>query len=167
MHEFSIADALAAQVRRHAPPTGRVSEVEIRVGALRGIEPDALRMCWDAVTYGSELAGSLLLVDARPWTITCPSCRNRWESDVPFVVCACGNAEPEPAAGDELDLVSLTIEEEQTGGRDATPDSAATGADVSAPPSVPARAEGVLLAPAAARSSAGTGSVPFGTGGGA
>ena len=29
VHEFSIAEALAAQVQRHAPPSGRVREVEI------------------------------------------------------------------------------------------------------------------------------------------
>ena len=39
VHEFSIAEALAGQVRRHAPPSGRVRGVEISVGALRGLEP--------------------------------------------------------------------------------------------------------------------------------
>ncbi len=112
VHEFSIAEALAAQVRRHAPTAGRVQEVEIRVGALRGLEPEALRMCWDAVTFGTPIAGSTLRIDSLPWTITCGSCARTWTSAVPFVDCECGNTAPAPSGGDELDLVAMTIEEE-------------------------------------------------------
>jgi hydrogenase nickel incorporation protein HypA/HybF len=111
MHEFSIAEALAGQVRRHVP-TGRVVSVELRVGALRGIEPDALRMCWDAVTHGTPLAGAALEVEALPWSITCDSCGRSWASRVPFVDCSCGNRDTTPAAGDELDLVAITVEDE-------------------------------------------------------
>ena len=112
VHEFSIAEALVAQVQRHAPPSGRVREVEICVGALRGLEPDALRMCWEAVTHDTPIAGATLRVDLRPWSIACSSCGRTWTSPVPFVECACGDPAPHPTAGDELDLVALTSEEE-------------------------------------------------------
>jgi hydrogenase nickel incorporation protein HypA/HybF len=112
VHEFSIADALATQVVRHAPEGARVREVEIVVGALRGLEPDALQMCWQAVTLDTRLAGSILKVDQRPWTISCSSCGRTWESEVPFVTCECGNESPSPSGGDELDLVSLTVDQE-------------------------------------------------------
>ncbi len=112
VHEFSIAEALAAQVQRHAPAVGRVAEVEITVGALRGLEPEALRMSWEAVTHGTPIAGATLQVDLRPWTITCSTCARTWPSPVPFVACECGDPAPVPTAGDELDLVSLTIEED-------------------------------------------------------
>ena len=113
VHEFSIAEALAGQVRRHAPTSGHVREVEVRVGALRGIEPDALRMCWEAVTHATPLEGSVLRVDLRPWSIACSTCGATWTSPVPFVTCACGEPAPKPSAGDELDLVALTIETEE------------------------------------------------------
>lgn len=113
VHEFSIAEALAAQVQRHAPAVGRVREVEVSVGALRGLEPDALRMCWEAVTHGTPIAGAILRVDLHPWSITCSTCGRTWTSPVPFVACACGDPVPVPTAGDELDLVALTIEEEE------------------------------------------------------
>ena len=112
MHEFSIAESIAAQVRRHAPATGRVCSVEIRVGALRGLEPSSLEMCWQAVIHDSPLAGSELLVDLLPWSIACPTCGRTWTSPVPFVTCACGEPRPNPTASDELDLVSITIEDE-------------------------------------------------------
>ena len=113
VHEFSIAEALAAKVQRHAPAAGRVAEVEISVGALRGLEPEALRMCWEAVTHDTPIAGAILQVDLRPWSITCSSCGRSWTSPVPFVACACGDPAPVPTAGDELNLVALTIDEEE------------------------------------------------------
>ncbi len=112
MHEFSIAEALAGQVLRHAPAGSRVLSVEMRAGALRAIEPEALRMCWDAVTHDTTLAGSTLVVDSRPWTLDCAECGRSWESAVPFAVCECGNPSPVPTAGDELYLVSLTVDDE-------------------------------------------------------
>jgi hydrogenase nickel incorporation protein HypA/HybF len=112
VHEFSIAEALAEQVLRHAPARGRVREVEIRVGALRGLEPEAMNMSWDAVTHDTPLAGSVLRIDMQPWTLTCPACGRAWESPVPFADCECGETSPRPTAGDELDLMSMTVEED-------------------------------------------------------
>jgi hydrogenase nickel incorporation protein HypA/HybF len=110
VHEFSIADALADQVRRHAPP-GQVVRVEIVAGALRGLEPEAMRLCWEAVTADTPLEGSVLDVDLRPWTIWCDVCGRRWESPEAFVTCACGNASPLPDGSDELRLVAISVEE--------------------------------------------------------
>ncbi len=114
VHEFSIAESLVAQVERHAPDPRRVREVEIVVGALRGIEPEALRMCWDAVTHGTPMAGAALRVELRPWSIACATCGRSWTSRLPFVECVCGNRRPTPSGTDELDLVALTIEDEET-----------------------------------------------------
>jgi hydrogenase nickel incorporation protein HypA/HybF len=118
VHEFSIAEALAAQVQRHAPAgaisgSTRISEVEIRVGPLRGLEPDALRMCWEAVTFGTPIEGSVLRVESLSWTISCQACGRRWDSPVPFVPCTCGEPNPTPSGGDELELVALVIDEEE------------------------------------------------------
>jgi hydrogenase nickel incorporation protein HypA/HybF len=114
MHELSIAEALAGQVRRHAS-SGRVVTVELRIGALRGIEPDALAMCWDAVTHGTPLQGSTLEVESLPWSISCGSCLRAWTSDVPFERCSCGRDDTIPVAGDELDLVAITVDDEEPG----------------------------------------------------
>ncbi len=113
MHEFSIAEALAGQVRRHAPPGRRVRGVEIRVGALRGIEPEALQMGWQAVTAETALEGATLEIDSLPWTLDCRTCARSWTSDVPFVTCECGDSAPVPTGTDELDLVSLTVDADE------------------------------------------------------
>jgi hydrogenase nickel incorporation protein HypA/HybF len=113
VHEFSIAEALATQVLRYAPSGGRVLEVEIRVGALRGLEPEAMRMCWDAVTHDTPLAGSVLVMDLRPWSLACPSCGRVWDSPVPFADCACGETSPHPTSDDELNLIAISVEEDE------------------------------------------------------
>ena len=109
MHEFSIAQAIATQIERLAP-AGRVTAVDVRVGAQRGLEAESLRMCWDAATHDTPLAGAALVVDQRPWTIACPDCARTWESPVPFVKCSCGCAATVPTGGNELEVVSLTVE---------------------------------------------------------
>jgi hydrogenase nickel incorporation protein HypA/HybF len=113
MHEFSIAEALAEQVLRHMPAGARVREVEIKVGILRGLEPEAMAMSWEAVTMDSPIAGSTLVMDIRPWEIHCGNCGRKWTSDTPYNICACGNENPSPTGGDELDLVSMTIDEDE------------------------------------------------------
>ena len=112
VHEFSIAEAIAAQVLAYAPVGRRLRGVEIRVGALRGLDSEALQMAWEAVTFGTPMAGSALEVDQRPWSITCSDCGREWTSQVPFVSCTCGNQAPSPSGGDELDLLSVTVDEE-------------------------------------------------------
>ena len=114
MHEFAIAEALATRVLAHAPAGARVREVEIQIGAMRGLEPDALKMCWEAVTFGTPMAGAVLSVDQLPWTVRCSNCGREWTSAVPFVSCACGNETPAPLGGDELDLVAITVEQDET-----------------------------------------------------
>ena len=112
MHEFSIAEALAGQVLRHAPASARIREVEIRVGVLRGLEPEAMAMSWEAVTMETPLAGSKLVMDLRPWQIACAQCGRAWTSATPYGPCECGNDSPTPTGGDELDLISMTVEED-------------------------------------------------------
>lgn len=113
MHELSIAASIAEQVERHVPEQSVVRTVEIRVGALRGLEPTSLELCWQAVTQESRLAGAALVVDQLPWSITCSTCGRTWSSAVPFVACECGDTAPFPTGTDELELVGITIEDEE------------------------------------------------------
>jgi len=116
VHEFSIAEALAGQVSRYAPAGARVREVEIRVGVLRGLDPEAMSMSWQAVTAGTELEGCELKMDLLPWTLACGRCGRSWQSPVPFADCECGNDVPVPTGGDEMDLVAMTVDEAEEEG---------------------------------------------------
>jgi Zn finger protein HypA/HybF involved in hydrogenase expression len=70
-------------------------------------------MGWDSVTFGTPLAEAGLTIDLRPWSIECSSCGRAWTSSVPFVSCECGNETPTPHGTDELDLVAISVDEEE------------------------------------------------------
>lgn len=110
MHEFHLAEALAEQVKKAIPEGAIVREVEVRVGARRGIEPSSLQLCWEAAVHQTALDGVALQVDPQPWTLVCDTCGRNWTSLVPFVNCECGNAAPRRSGGDEIELVSITVE---------------------------------------------------------
>ncbi len=110
MHEFHLAEALAEQVKRVVPEGAVVREVEVRVGPRQAIEPSSLQLCWEAAVHKTTLDGVALQVDAQPWLLTCDACGRQWTSRVPFVTCECGNGAPQRTGGDEIELVSITVE---------------------------------------------------------
>ncbi len=110
MHELSIAEALLEQVRRHTPPGGRVRRIKLRVGPLRGIEPEAMLVGWRAATAGTDCDSAELCMEMLPWTLCCPQCQRQWTSDELYVSCDCGCCVPHPVGGNELDLMSMDVD---------------------------------------------------------
>ena len=87
MHELSIADAVVTIAREHARGR-RVTSVEVRIGHLRQVVPDALEFAFELVAAGTEVG------------------------DFPFACALCGSLDVEVVAGDELLVESLELEEE-------------------------------------------------------
>ena len=112
MHELSIASAVLESALSHAAGR-RVSDVRLRVGGLRQIVPDSLTFYWDIVTRDTVCEGSTLdleLIDAR---LACEPCSREWAIDMPIFRCpTCGGDKVRIAAGDELELESIEVEEE-------------------------------------------------------
>jgi hydrogenase nickel incorporation protein HypA/HybF len=115
MHELSIAASLADLVTRHAPSGSRVLRVELRIGALQAIEPEALRMGWQAATLETPLAGSELDFELLPWELCCLDCGRRWESPELGASCTCGSVGACSGGSDEITLVALEIDDEHPG----------------------------------------------------
>jgi Zn finger protein HypA/HybF involved in hydrogenase expression len=69
VHELSIALSLAELVEAqlhgqlHAEPCTSVSAVDIRIGALASVVPEALAFAWDAVAQGTRLEGAALRIE--------------------------------------------------------------------------------------------------------
>jgi hydrogenase nickel incorporation protein HypA/HybF len=59
MHELSIAEAIVDVAVRHAAGR-RVTKVEVSVGALRQVVPDALDFAFGLVARGTALDGAEL-----------------------------------------------------------------------------------------------------------
>ena len=113
MHEIGIMesalDAVAAQARDHGAVL--VHRIVLRVGALSGVEKDALRLAFDAVARGTPAAGAELLIETVPARGRCPECDLEFdvESDFVFTCPKCGRVSGELVQGRELELASIEM----------------------------------------------------------
>ncbi|NQU44340.1 hydrogenase maturation nickel metallochaperone HypA [bacterium] len=113
MHEMAIAVSLYDQVCRAVEAEGeiRVEEVEVRVGDLQLVVPEAFEAAWDAVCQGTGLEGSRLKIVEVPPRARCRGCDEEFRPEVDFYLCPqCGEADVDILEGREIILSSLTAE---------------------------------------------------------
>jgi hydrogenase nickel incorporation protein HypA/HybF len=114
MHELGIANSILegvdAEVRRR--PGVRPLKVGVRVGELAGLDPDALRFAFEALTIDTPLAGLELDIEYRASRSRCRDCSHEFEVRNFELLCpACGSLSTDRISGDELDFAYLEIEE--------------------------------------------------------
>lgn len=69
MHELSIAASIVEIASEEAARQGgRVECVHLKLGALSGVVPDALRFSWDLACEETPLAGAKLEIQGAPGT---------------------------------------------------------------------------------------------------
>jgi hydrogenase nickel incorporation protein HypA/HybF len=114
MHELSIAISLveAAQeeaVKHHA---AGITAVHLRLGALAGVDREALLFSYGLAADGTPLQGSQLIIEDVPVMIFCPSCRERRpiRSLQSFSCAACDTPATDIVQGRELEVVALEID---------------------------------------------------------
>ncbi|HEX3550840.1 MAG TPA: hydrogenase maturation nickel metallochaperone HypA [Candidatus Elarobacter sp.] len=115
MHELSVALSLIEGIDDAARREGfdRVLSVRVRVGALSGIAPDALRFSWKLAAAGTLAADSALEIENVPLAVWCDACAGeRTPSAAHGLVCPeCGNVAPTVVRGRELQLVAVEVPE--------------------------------------------------------
>jgi hydrogenase nickel incorporation protein HypA/HybF len=119
VHELSLADAIVAIARDHAGAR-RVTAVDVRIGRLRQVVPDALEFAFALVASGTSLEGAELRVEHVAARVACAGCDAVTEAtDFPLVCARCGSAGVEVVAGEELQVESIDVEDEPVavGGR--------------------------------------------------
>jgi len=113
MHELSIAEAIVAVAERHARGR-RVTRVEVSVGHLRQVVPDALEFAFELTTMGTALDGAELVLEEVPAAGRCRSCDEVSRLDgFPLTCRACGAWDVEVIAGEELRVESLDVDEKE------------------------------------------------------
>ena len=113
MHELSIAQALVEQVERVvlAEAALRANKVSIAVGALSGVEPEALLGAFPLVAEGTVAEGAELAIEKMAARVRCLACGSEAETEAFFIGCAvCGSREVELTAGRELHIQSVELE---------------------------------------------------------
>lgn len=120
MHELSIATSLIERVLESAKASGlaSVESVELEVGAMQLIVPDALTLAFEAVSKGTiaEHAG-LELIDV-PVKARCRDCGHEYPAAIDRYSCPeCGQANAQIIAGQEIILKSMSgVPQDEMGG---------------------------------------------------
>lgn len=116
MHELALADAIVEIAVRNAGER-RVARVEVAVGALRQVVPDALAFAFELVAAGTVVEGAELAIDEAPARVACRACDA--ETDVhafPLACVRCGSFDVIVTKGEELHVLALELEEVETVG---------------------------------------------------
>jgi hydrogenase nickel incorporation protein HypA/HybF len=112
VHELSIATAIVAIAAEHAQGR-RVTAVDVKIGRLRQVVPDALAFAFELATEGTKLAGAELVVEHVPVRVACRACGAETEATgFPFGCADCGAVDVDVVAGDELLVEALELEDE-------------------------------------------------------
>ncbi len=116
---MSIATALLDQTLRAVEanlsplPAGPcVETVEVAIGEMELVVPDALVMAWQAASEGTLAEGAELTMVNVPARATCRQCGESFAPAVDDFLCpACGQADVEIVAGNEILLMAVTCNE--------------------------------------------------------
>jgi hydrogenase nickel incorporation protein HypA/HybF len=108
MHELSITQSLIEAVLDRIGER-KVTAVNVKVGPLSGVLPDAMRFCFDVAAAGTALAGAQLMIDEPRGLARCRSCHDEFELTDLILLCPCGSADVEVLSGGELMLMSVEV----------------------------------------------------------
>jgi hydrogenase nickel incorporation protein HypA/HybF len=113
MHELSVALGLIEGIQESATREGfdRVLTVHVRVGALSGVAPDALRFSWKLASAGTLAADSTLEIEDVPLVVFCEYCETERtpRSGTGLVCPECYNVAPTIVSGRDLQLVAVEV----------------------------------------------------------
>jgi hydrogenase nickel incorporation protein HypA/HybF len=112
MHELALAEAIVDVAVRHAAGR-RVTKVEVSVGALRQVVPDALEFAFGLVAQGTALDGAELELTHIAAAGRCRTCAaESVMEDFPLRCARCGGLEMDVLAGEELQVEALELDDE-------------------------------------------------------
>ena len=115
MHEMSIAMSIveAVDAKARAEGAGRISEVDLLVGKLAGIQPESLKFCFSSAAKGTLAQEALLAIEEPEGVGECGECGMRFPVTFYYAECPdCRSLRVTIVSGEEFLIQSITIEEE-------------------------------------------------------
>jgi hydrogenase nickel incorporation protein HypA/HybF len=113
MHELGIAQSALdlALDRARAEKASRIRGICMRVGALSGVDPEALEFAFTAILPGTAAEGAVVKIERLPIVLHCPVCGRdfRPPADLAFDCPSCGHGGATLKQGRELELVHLEV----------------------------------------------------------
>jgi hydrogenase nickel incorporation protein HypA/HybF len=117
MHELSIAQALVSEVEtiRARESAREVTSVTVDIGALSGVDREALEFAFPLAAEGTAMARSALVIREIPAEVTCDGCGRRSAPDLANLCCgACGSGKVRLTAGRDIMIQSVELSVEET-----------------------------------------------------
>jgi hydrogenase nickel incorporation protein HypA/HybF len=108
VHELAITESLVGAVVEHVG-AAKVLRVQLVIGRLSGVVPDAVRFCFDVCAEGTSLAGAQLDIVEAPGRAQCRDCQASVELDDLIALCPCGSANLQLLSGQELRLSEVEV----------------------------------------------------------
>jgi hydrogenase nickel incorporation protein HypA/HybF len=112
MHELALMEEVRRIALEAAAAQGanRIHALQLRVGRLGGVDPDALRFAFEVVMAEEIAAGARLDLEVVPTLCRCGPCGSPFEPEDVILICPrCGSPAAEVLAGRELELIALEI----------------------------------------------------------
>ena len=113
MHEMSLADGVLHVIEESAKANSftKVKTVWLEIGELAGVEPEAMRFCFDVVMKNTLADGSLLEIIAIPGQGWCMPCAKQVPIRQRFDPCPeCGGFQVQTTGGTEMKIKELEVE---------------------------------------------------------
>ena len=113
MHEMSLAEGMLQLIEDSARQQNfsSVSTVWLEIGELSGVEVEAMKFCFDAVTRDSVAQGARLEIITLPGTGWCMACALSVPMNDVFGECPhCGGHQMQVTGGTEMRLKELEVE---------------------------------------------------------
>ena len=113
MHEMSLCEGILQILENEARSQNyeRVKTVWLEIGALAGVEPEAMAFSYDAVCRGTLAEGSRLEIIDLPATAWCMVCGQSVEIRQRQDGCPqCGGYQIQVTGGDETRIKELEVE---------------------------------------------------------
>jgi hydrogenase nickel incorporation protein HypA/HybF len=87
----------------------QVRRVCLEIGTLSGVVADSVRFCFDLITEGTTLEGASLEIVQPTGKARCRDCGVEFALDDLLMICACGSANRELLAGEELRIREVEV----------------------------------------------------------
>ena len=113
MHELALSQSIVDLVVECARKQGvhAITRVVVEVGLAAGVEPDALRFCFDVVAADTLAQGAELAIETITLQARCRDCAREFEPARPVSSCPrCGSYAPHLLRGRELRVKSFDCE---------------------------------------------------------
>lgn len=113
MHEWALAGEIIKTAEKEAVSRNaqRVSELEVKVGALNRIVKEQLVEAFDIAKLDTMMAEAELKIFEVEARGRCTKCDNEFTIELPFICCSkCGNMDISVESGEEMHLSRIVLD---------------------------------------------------------